>query len=256
MKSKRNCEINGDLKKCKQCLIFKEKNEFFKRDGICKFCIKENRRVKAEIRDIDKLPKDYKKCNMCGVVKNRSDFKSHSVFCKDPCQKIHNKQYREQNYESIIEVEKINYEKNKDKISFRNNEYKKRKRKSDPIYKFMSNFSNYVYINLRNQNFSKNNNSCREWLPSGSPEKYIEHIELQFISEMSWENHGKTWHIDHIIPQSLLKYSSYDDLNFKICWDKENLKPLLKEENFKKSNKLTEEAKILLKKLTKKYIQG
>ena len=27
-----------------------------------------------------------------------------------------------------------------------------------------------------------------------------QHIEKQFKSGMTWDNHGKVWHVDHIIP--------------------------------------------------------
>ena len=61
---------------------------------------------------------------------------------------------------------------------------------------------------------------------------------------MSWNNYGKyssnneTWNIDHIIPQSLLPYSSMEEENFKKCWDLSNLRPLKSIENIRKSNKL------------------
>ena len=30
--------------------------------------------------------------------------------------------------------------------------------------------------------------------------EYKNHLEQQFLPEMSWENHGKIWEIDHILP--------------------------------------------------------
>jgi len=62
---------------------------------------------------------------------------------------------------------------------------------------------------------------------------------------MTWENHGKfsndrkTWHIDHIIPQSLLLFDNIEHPNFKKCWALENLRPISAKENLKKSNKKT-----------------
>jgi len=44
--------------------------------------------------------------------------------------------------------------------------------------------------------------------------------------------------VDHIYPQSLLPYDSYDDPNFQKCWALENLQPLEAIENLKKSNKI------------------
>lgn len=63
------------------------------------------------------------------------------------------------------------------------------------------------------------------------------HIESKFQLGMSWDNIGK-WHIDHIIPESLFHYSSYEDDNFKKCWGLDNLQPLWAKDNIAKSNKL------------------
>jgi hypothetical protein len=63
---------------------------------------------------------------------------------------------------------------------------------------------------------------------------------------MNWDNYGVyrkaiwddndqstwTWQIDHIIPQSKLKYSSVKEDNFKKCWALDNLRPLSSKENF------------------------
>jgi len=43
--------------------------------------------------------------------------------------------------------------------------------------------------------------------------------------------------IDHIIPQSKLRYDSLDHPNFQKCWALENLRPICSIENIRKSNK-------------------
>jgi hypothetical protein len=62
---------------------------------------------------------------------------------------------------------------------------------------------------------------------------------------MTWNTHGiynsKTWddndvstwrwQIDHIIPQSILPYTSIEDNNFKKCWALENLRPYSAKQN-------------------------
>jgi hypothetical protein len=61
---------------------------------------------------------------------------------------------------------------------------------------------------------------------------------------MNWDNYGglmnnlnKTWHIDHIIPNSKFAYRSLDDPLFIECWSLKNLRPMEKIANVKKSNK-------------------
>ena len=67
-------------------------------------------------------------------------------------------------------------------------------------------------------------------------EDLVKHLEKQFDDKMSWENYGSYWHIDHIKPRSLFKYTSPDDPEFKECWSLKNLQPLEKTANLKKRN--------------------
>jgi hypothetical protein len=60
------------------------------------------------------------------------------------------------------------------------------------------------------------------------------HLEAQFSPEMTWENNGTVWQIDHIIPLSSFRYHSTDDEEFKKCWALSNLRPLLTHLNQKK----------------------
>jgi 5-methylcytosine-specific restriction endonuclease McrA len=76
-----------------------------------------------------------------------------------------------------------------------------------------------------------------------------EHLEKQFESWMTWENHGcldptrDTWQIDHIIPHSSFHYETMDCEEFKKCWALENLRPLKAIDNLKKGNKILKENK-------------
>lgn len=53
----------------------------------------------------------------------------------------------------------------------------------------------------------------------------------------SWERIGEM-HIDHIIPKSLFKYESENDLKFKECWALANLQLLPAMENISKGNRI------------------
>jgi hypothetical protein len=63
------------------------------------------------------------------------------------------------------------------------------------------------------------------------------HLEAKFKDGMSFDNYGD-WHIDHIVPLSAHNYETPDDIDFKRAWALENLQPLWKGENLKKSWKL------------------
>ena len=61
-------------------------------------------------------------------------------------------------------------------------------------------------------------------------------LESQFQPGMSWDNYGKEWHIDHIIPLSTVDLSDRKQL-LKVCnWF--NLRPLWAEENFSRGNRI------------------
>ena len=66
-----------------------------------------------------------------------------------------------------------------------------------------------------------------------TPHQLKSHLEAQFEQDMSWENYGELWEIDHIKPVSKFK------LGERLCIVNalENLRPLPKFENNLKSNK-------------------
>ena len=64
-----------------------------------------------------------------------------------------------------------------------------------------------------------------------------QHLEALFQDDMSWDNYGSKWHVDHVKPKSLFNYSCPDDLEFMECWGLQNLQPLWAEENMAKGNK-------------------
>jgi hypothetical protein len=63
------------------------------------------------------------------------------------------------------------------------------------------------------------------------------HLEAQFIDDMSWDNYGYYgWHIDHIIPCACFDLS--DPEQQRQCFHYTNLQPLWAEDNLRKSDKI------------------
>ena len=58
-----------------------------------------------------------------------------------------------------------------------------------------------------------------------SCEDLMSHLENQFQDGMSWDNYGE-WEIHHIIPRSMFHYVNFRDVEFKKCWQLNNLQPL------------------------------
>ena len=101
------------------------------------------------------------------------------------------------------------------------------RRKNDPAYKLSEN------IRCSFRNFKRNKNLNVTWKDMGYSLKELkEHIESQFEDWMTWENQGKDWHIDHVIPMSWFSIDSW-----KECFALNNLQPMRASENQSKSNR-------------------
>jgi hypothetical protein len=112
--------------------------------------------------------------------------------------------------------------KNRKKLS----EYYKNKLK-DPTKKLLHNLKGSIRHNLKNGNYKKKHTSS-VYLGC-SLEQFRIHIESQFTDNMSWENHGLVWHLDHIIPCNAFLFDNEDDL-YK-CFNYKNYRPMLVFEN-------------------------
>ena len=170
-----------------------------------------------------------KKCSKCKEVKSLNEFhkdKLNKDGCQNTCKECR-KQYQKK-YQSQYRQD------NKAKF----NEYLKNKRKNDIAFALRCNVSSTVSMALNRSAGSKNGESVMKYLPY-TIEQLKEHLENQFVEGMTWNNRSE-WHIDHIIPQSVLLDGVYsmDHPNFQKCWALENLQPLWAKENLSKGNKI------------------
>ena len=70
-----------------------------------------------------------------------------------------------------------------------------------------------------------------------SPEELRIYIEQQFETGMTWDNWGKDWELDHIMPVASFKNLDTDELELYQMNHWSNLRPLWKEENAAKWDK-------------------
>ena len=98
--------------------------------------------------------------------------------------------------------------------------YEKEQRKN-PIVRLNRNMGKMLWEAL------KNNKKCGKWeLLDYNLNDLINHLEAQFDENITWENYGSYWHIDHIIPKNRFKYLKPEEEEFKKCWSLDNLQPL------------------------------
>lgn len=171
-----------------------------------------------------------KQCSECGKYKianhkyfHRSKHHKYGLhpYCK-VCQKLKDKIRYQQNHDKIRErvkqrrkkyPEKLKmegqkyYSKNRTKLLKQSKEYaqrperKKRMREihqhrmeNDILYRLKRILRSRIY-----KAFIRKTEKTRDLLGC-SIEQARQHIEKQFTSQMSWDNHGIYWEIDHIIP--------------------------------------------------------
>ena len=58
---------------------------------------------------------------------------------------------------------------------------------------------------------------------------FIDYIESKFEKDMTWENYGTYWHIDHIMP--MFTFNLFNENEIRKCCHYTNLRPLTAKEN-------------------------
>ena len=138
------------------------------------------------------------------------------------------KNYREKNKEIIKERKRKYYEKNKQVINKKNLEQKNK----NPNLKIAHSLRNRIIKVLNG--ISKSSSTID--LLGCSIQEFKIYLEKQFYNNMSWENYGTYWHIDHIKPCASFNLSDQDEQ--KKCFHYSNLQPLTAQENFSKGKKI------------------
>lgn len=151
-------------------------------------------------------------CKSCSKIydKNRRKFKGEHINKK-------RRETYELNKTKLNQIRKQYRENNKDKINKCKREYHNKKSKSDSLYRLKHNIRCIISKSLKKKNFDKCSKTTEilgcDYLT------FMYHLESKFDANMSWENHGIYWDIDHIIPLSsakdqeqILKLNHYTNL--------------------------------------------
>jgi hypothetical protein len=148
------------------------------------------------------------------------------------------KNWYEENKERRKQYLKEYREKNIDKIRKTKRDYERNRKASDPLYKLISNFRTAIYTVLKESNVDKYGHYFD--VLQYTPEELINHLEKQFVPDMTWDNYG-IWHVDHKLPITSFDIQEMGDEEFMKCWCLDNLQPMWGEENIRKSNKILED---------------
>lgn len=221
-----------ESKICKECGVIKNITDEFPKNGriyraVCKPCHSNKQKERYEKKNEDERKQHLEK---------RKEF---YVKNKDDILKI-NKEYRKQNRDVICEQKKKYYLKNRDEIlketktkdyREKRNKYLQKRRKNDKFFSMINAYR--VRINEVLQKQKKNTYitylNCKR-------EQFLDWLEFQFNGEYIWEDYGKKWVIDHVIPIAFFDLENKDHI--QRCFNWFNLRPCNKDDNLKKSDKI------------------
>lgn len=163
--------------------------------------------------------KDYKKSGYTTSSKCKTCF-SEQV-------KANKKRYYQANKERHAEY-------NADpEIKARRNQRQKERKKTDLHFRINESLKVRIHEILRGYK------NCRSSaLLDCTRDHLLMWLEANFDDSMTWDNFASYWHIDHVIPVSFFDNTNQEQQ--RLCFHWSNLRPLRKELNISKSNKIDE----------------
>lgn len=210
----RNCTICNKEKQLSEFSIKKDS-----KSGFYSWCLVCSRKKDNERR---KLRKEYsiidmKKCNKCNINKNvlknfskkLGSIDGYSNICKE-C----SKEYRKN-------ISKELYKKKKHRLN------------TNIQFKLSENIRARIRMLLGAKKISK---PKTEMLIDCNLDYFIKHLNKSFYDQITFDNYGIIWQLDHIIPCNWFDLTDINQL--KSCTHYTNLQALLIKDNTVKSNKL------------------
>lgn len=113
-------------------------------------------------------------------------------------------------------------EKNREKVNTYARNYVKQRRHDDPEFKIRTNLRSRFRAALKVKGLRKHGRTA-SFLGCTIAELKI-YLESKFHPDMTWENHGKVWHIDHVVPCVAFDLSIKEEQ--QKCFHFSNLQPL------------------------------
>ena len=159
--------------------------------------------------------------------------------------KASRKEYYEKNYAQLKAAQKKWNEANQEKMKQYMNDYVKNRYKTDINYRLKSIINKRIRDGVRQKT-----KPTIEYLGCSLP-YFMDWIECQFTPEMSWDNLGTYWQMDHVKPCASFDFSKEEDIYE--CYHWSNLQPLSSVENIVKKDKVLPDLIASHKELARQY---
>jgi len=221
---------------CSQCKVEKDLNGYYKNKskslGIsneCKECTKIKRKT-PQAKAVRQLRRNLPE------VKEKENQKYKEYYCRPEIKE------RYANYRNTNEVKERmkNWSKKEEvkiKIQQRQKEYlPERNRKFRERYRNDENFRIATILKTKIHKLIKGLKTSYKTILGCDLDDFKKWIEFRFDENMTWDNLGKYWEIDHILPVSAFDFTEIN--NIQICFHWTNLQPLICSLNRSKSAKL------------------
>ena len=221
--------LKDEPKKCTLCSETKSALDFkvgCARCRVCEALKKKERLIKAK----ENLPENIT-CKNCDKSQSSSNYRLGEYVCST-CQREQLYKWRKDNPDNFKKI-CDNY-RSKDDYRESQNKSKRNRYQNDPQENLRQNYRRYLrdYINVNR--ITKNidiitgitRTNFRNWL------------EFNFKPEMTWDNYGTIWNLDHIQACSSFDLTEEDQL--KKCFNWKNTVPVYCKENLEKFNKVDE----------------
>ncbi len=140
------------------------------------------------------------------------------------------KAHREENLDHVNKRRRANRQRNLDTMRAKESIRQKERRARDLQYRMKGNLRTRINHAMENRSESSQD------LLGCSMDHYIRHLTSQLKPDMTWENYGSYWEVDHVKPCATFDLT--DPVQQKACFHWSNTQPLTKSDNCRKGTKI------------------
>lgn len=137
------------------------------------------------------------------------------------------RQYLKETHEYVRQREKAYWERNREHLNAKIAEYQR----TNKHVRMKARISGRIRENIKKLKSTKDYIGC-----GGDMEVLLRWLEHQFDENMNWDNYGKYWQIDHVLP--VKKFNLDNEEEVHVCFSWMNVQPLERLANTSKHNKI------------------